>query len=78
MNITAINKKQQDESLANGTLVYAEAYSSKLDADQRESKLKHHGSSKHELKKRIQNCLLEIKSGAGRSERLSGDCLPKT
>jgi len=59
-------------------LVYAEAYASKLDADTRESKLKQHGSSKRELKKRIAHSLLEIKSGAGRSESISGDCLPKT
>ena len=36
-------------------LVYAEAYRSKSDAIRRESKLKHHGSSKHELLKRIKD-----------------------
>ncbi len=47
------------------TLVYAEAYRSKKDAVMRESRLKHHGSSKHELLKRISSSLLEAKSEAG-------------
>ena len=39
-------------------LIYAEAYRSKVDVDERESKLKHHGTSKHKLKERIKNSLL--------------------
>ena len=39
-------------------LIYAEAYRSKEDAFRRESKLKDHGSSKHELKRRISGSLL--------------------
>jgi len=38
--------------------VYLEIYKSKKDADMRECKLKHHGSAKHELMKRISNSLL--------------------
>ena len=48
-------------------IVYAEAYRSKQDALNREKKLKHHGSSKHELIKRLENSLLDTKTGAGRS-----------
>ena len=46
-------------------LVYAEAYRSKEDAIQREQRLKHHGSAKHELLKRVQRCLFSTKTGAG-------------
>ncbi len=46
-------------------LVYGEIYHSKKDAVIRESRLKQHGSSKHELLKRISNSLLEAKSEAG-------------
>ena len=45
--------------------VYAEAYKSKQDALHREKMLKHHGSSKRELLKRIANSLIETKSEAG-------------
>ncbi len=40
-------------------LVYTEIYRSEKDARLRESKLKHHGSGKHELLKRLENSLLE-------------------
>ena len=46
-------------------LIYAEAYRSRKDAFSRESKLKHHGSGKHELLKRLKYSLLETKSEAG-------------
>ena len=46
-------------------LVYAEAYRTKQDAIKRERMLKHHGSSKRELFKRIANCFIETKSEAG-------------
>ena len=59
-------------------LIYAEAYRSKNDALAREKKLKHHGSGKIELFKRLEKSLLNTKSGEGRSESISGDCLPKT
>ena len=59
-------------------LVYAEVYRSKEDAVKRESRLKHHGSGKHELKKRLKHSLFGTKSGADRSKRISDDCLPKT
>ncbi len=64
----------------NGTwvLIYAEAYRSKQDAYERERKLKVHGSGKIELIKRLQQSLLDTKSGEGRSESISGNCLPKT
>ena len=39
-------------------VVYAEAYRAKADADERELKLKHHGTAKHKLKLRIKNSLL--------------------
>lgn len=45
-------------------LVYCEVYSSQTDAQQREKKLKQHGSGKRELYKRIKNSLLP-KTGAG-------------
>jgi len=48
-------------------LVYAEAYRSKEDAYIRERRLKSHGSGKIELIKRLENSLLDIKSGEGRS-----------
>lgn len=40
-------------------LIYAEVYKSQADARSRERKLKHHGSAKHELLKRIKNSQLE-------------------
>ena len=40
-------------------LIYAEAYRSKKDADERELKLKQHGSNKRWLKNRIKNSFLE-------------------
>ena len=40
-------------------LVYAEAYRDKRDADDREIKLKQHGSNKRWLKNRIQHSMLE-------------------
>ena len=46
-------------------LVYAEACQAASDARRREAKLKHHGSSKRELFKRISASLLETKSEAG-------------
>ena len=48
-------------------LKYYEAYASEKDARQRELKIKQHGSSKHELFKRLSNSLDEPKTGAGRS-----------
>ena len=39
-------------------LVYAEAYRSKKDAQERERKLKYQGRAKHGLKKRIQRSFL--------------------
>ncbi len=45
-------------------VMYCEAYGSQTDAQKREQKLKQHGSSKHELYKRIKNSLLP-KTGAG-------------
>jgi putative endonuclease len=45
-------------------LVYCEVYSSQTDAQEREKKLKQHGSGKRELYKRIKNSLLP-KTGAG-------------
>ena len=46
-------------------LIYAEAYRSRKDAFLRESKLKQHGSSKHELLKRLSSSVIETKSEAG-------------
>lgn len=45
-------------------LIYCEIYKTQADAIEREQKLKHHGSGKHELRKRLQNSLLP-KTGAG-------------
>jgi len=48
------------------TLVYYEAYASEKDARLRERRLKHHGSGKVELKKRLQLSLQVIsQTGAG-------------
>ena len=41
-------------------LIYAEVYRSKDDALEREQKLKHHGSGKHELLKRVHKSMLGI------------------
>ena len=41
-------------------LIYTEIYKSEEDARSRERKLKNHGSSKHELFKRLKNTLLDI------------------
>ncbi|MCX6788252.1 MAG: GIY-YIG nuclease family protein [Candidatus Kaiserbacteria bacterium] len=38
-------------------LIYTEIYKSSIDAKSRESKLKHHGSGKHQLLKRLKNSL---------------------
>jgi len=59
-------------------LIYAEAYKSKQDALLRERRLKSHGSGKIELFKRLKNSMLDTKTGEGRSESISGDCLLKT
>ena len=40
-------------------VIYAEAYRSKQDADERERMLKHHGSSKRGLYKRIKRSMLD-------------------
>lgn len=47
--------------------VYAEAYRSKADAEAREKKLKHHGTVKYALLKRLNKSLLEPKIREGRS-----------
>ena len=48
------------------TLVYYEAYASEKNARRREQRLKHHGSGKVELKKRLQHSLqLVSQTGAG-------------
>ena len=44
-----------------GLCIYAEAYRSEHDARVRESKLKHHGSAKHGLMRRIEHCILKGK-----------------
>ena len=59
-------------------LIYAEIYRLKSDAILREKRLKNHGSGKIELFKRLKNSLLDTKTGEGRSESFSGDCLSKT
>ncbi len=57
--------KSTIRKLGKWQLIYAEAYRSKADAIDRESKLKQHGSSKKELFKRIKSSFIEIKSEAG-------------
>ena len=53
----------------NWRLIYCEAYASEKDARLRERRLKHHGSGKAELKKRLINSLMSVSQiGAGRSE----------
>ena len=59
-------------------IVYAEAYRSEKEARTREFRIKHNGNTKKELFKRIKESMLEPKSGAGRSESIPGNCLPKT
>ena len=59
------NNSSTKRSAGEWILVYAEAYRDKTDAITRESRLKHHGSSKHELVKRINKSLIETKSEAG-------------
>ncbi len=39
-------------------LIYAEAYRNKKDAKRREKRLKHYGSAKQELFKRIKKCFI--------------------
>jgi len=39
-------------------LIYTEVYRNKEDAMEREKRLKHYGSAKHELLKRIKRCLI--------------------
>jgi putative endonuclease len=47
-------------------LVYYEAYASEKDARLRERRLKHHGSGKVELKKRLQRSFQQVsQTGAG-------------
>ena len=78
--LNAHNKNRQKATIrtdGSWELVYAEAYASKDDAIVREKRLKHHGSAKRELYKRVDKSF-EVRSGAGRSESISGDCLPKT
>ena len=58
--------------------IYIEAYRSRTDALDRERQLKRHANGKQQLLKRLKRSLLEPKIGEGRSERTSGDCLPKT
>ena len=56
------NTKQQTATVRKSgewKLIYAEAYRDKKDADERELKLKQHGSNKLWLKKRIKNSFLE-------------------
>ncbi len=57
-------KKFTTRKSGNWLLVYCEYYRSEIDAIERENKLKHHGSAKHELFKRIKNSL-NTKTGAG-------------
>ncbi len=47
------------------TLIYCEVYRTQADAVDREQKLKHHGSGKRELYKRVKNSLLP-KTGTGK------------
>ena len=56
---TSTNRKEGE-----WTLIYCEVYKVQADAVEREQKLKHHGSGKRELYKRLQNSLLP-KTGAG-------------
>ena len=50
-------------------LIYYEAYASEKDARLRERRLKHHGSGKAKLRKRLQDSLQPVSQiGAGRSE----------
>ncbi len=58
MNTSTVRKSGKWE------VVYYEAYRSQTDAQEREQKLKHHGSGKRELYKRIKSSLLP-KTGAG-------------
>ncbi len=46
-------------------LIYYEAYRLEKDAREREQKLKYHGTSLANLKRRIKNSFLESKMGAG-------------
>jgi predicted GIY-YIG superfamily endonuclease len=56
---------------------YCEAYASEKDARLREQRLKHHGSGKVELKKRLQHSLLPVsqtEAGIPSSEVTGLDC----
>jgi putative endonuclease len=59
-------------------IIYIEIYRSERNAREREYRIKHNGSTKKELFKRINKCLFDIKSEDGRSESFPGNCLPKT
>ena len=55
------NKNKQTSTVRKSgkwILIYAEAYRNKKDCDNREGKLKHHGTAKHKVKERIENSLL--------------------
>jgi putative endonuclease len=60
----ACKNKSTRRKVGEWQIVYCEIYRSQTDAENREKKLKHHGSAKHELYKRIANSLLP-KTGAG-------------
>ncbi|OGN10240.1 MAG: hypothetical protein A3C64_02140 [Candidatus Yanofskybacteria bacterium RIFCSPHIGHO2_02_FULL_41_12] len=60
-------KKFTTRKMGEWILTYAEAYRTKLDAVIREKRLKNHGNAKIELFKRINNSLLDAKTGEGRS-----------
>ena len=62
-------KATQSKEKGSWKLIYLEIFSSRKDAFNRERKLKHHGSAKKELLKRIENSL-KTKSEAGHSKRL--------
>ncbi len=59
--VTHNNAGKKFTTKNNGTwkLIYAEIYKSEKDARERESKLKKHGSGKHELFKRLGDTLLD-------------------
>jgi len=53
-----MNQKSTRRINGKWNIAYVEIFKSKIDADNREYRLKHHGRAKQELLKRIKNSLL--------------------
>ena len=72
-------KKSTTRKVGIWRYIYIELFRSKEDAQERERKLKAHGSAKQKLLTRLRKSLLWAPNlGLGRSERFPANCLTKT